>query len=562
MPLREHIVGDSRPALLVLVAGRGLRAADRLRERRQPAAPARAAALGGDGDPARARRLAARAWSARCSPRASRTARRAARWASRSRSWRCAPSSRCGRHACPLMDDVTVDWRVLLFAVCVTLATAVVFGIAPALFASKTDLVRRAHERHAIGERRQARRGCCARRSWCSSWRSRSSCSSAPGCCGRSFERLMSVDAGFRPAGAGALRPAAAERAARRARPRRAPTRFRCARQFADAFVSELRAVPGTQAAAAGFGAPFTGAAENQTRVHIEGDPPDEAERPSLTLWKAVTPGYLETLGVPLVRGRLFTDRDRAGSPRVLVVNEAFVREFLRDADPDRQGGDGRRRNRRRGADAKNESLTEKPVPAHVPPVRPVAGGLSHLPRSVVGPLPASVIATARKRLAALDKSLPIIDAGTYDDVVRSTVSRCAVHAWELVAGVLGVRAVARGGGDLQRGGVRGARSGGGSSGFAWRSARSRRQVARLVLAAGGGAHRARRGDRARSWRSRRARRCAPCSTAWARRTSQRTRGVRRARGRDVRGVVAAGVERGARGSDGGDAGGVRGLRT
>jgi hypothetical protein len=85
-------------------------------------------------------------------------------------------------------------------------------------------------------------------------------------------------------------------------------------RAFLDELMMELRSAPGIQSAAAGFGAPFTGPAQNRTTVHIDGDAPDVVDRPSLSEWKCVTPGYIETLGIPILRGRSFTMIVRAAS--------------------------------------------------------------------------------------------------------------------------------------------------------------------------------------------------------------------------------------------------------
>ena len=49
---------------------------------------------------------------------------------------------------------------------------------------------------------------------------------------------------------------------------------------------------------------------------------------------RAVTPGYFETIGVPLKRGRTLTARDRDGSPNVAVINESMARQFFPEVDP------------------------------------------------------------------------------------------------------------------------------------------------------------------------------------------------------------------------------------
>jgi putative ABC transport system permease protein len=331
----------------------------------------------------------------------------------------------------PFVDTIAVDWRVLVFAIVVTLVTAVAFGIAPALFASKTDLL----SSLTSGTRSASagKRSTTLRHTFVVLELALALVLLVgAGLLGKSFARLMAVDTGFRPEGLvhfdmnppGDRVPPGAKTAADSTAPLRAAV---------DAYVKELRAVPGTKMVGAGFGAPFTGPAVNQRSVHIEGDAPDPVDRPSLASWKSVTPGYLETLGAKLVRGRFFTDQDRDGAPKVVIVNEAFVNAYLGGRDPIGRivanGGEivGMIGN------TKNQSLTEAPDPELYTPFDQLPiGYLTVLVRSSASP--ASVVATARKLLAKFDKDLPIFGEGTYDDLVRSTQSR-AEQSWELVAG-------------------------------------------------------------------------------------------------------------------------------
>jgi predicted permease len=339
----------------------------------------------------------------------------------------------------PFVDDIALDWRVLTFAIIVTLATSVIFGVAPALFAAKTDLV--AALTSGTRSTSAGKRSTTLRQMFVVLELALALVLLVgAGLLGRSFERLMSVDTGFRPAGllhfdmgppSYRMRPDAKTAADSSAGMRAA----------VDAYVAALRAEPGTKEVAAGFGAPFTGAAVNQTSVHIQGDAPDAPDRPSLVSWKSVTPGYFETLGVPLVRGRYFTAEDREGSARVVVVNEAFVNAYLGGRGPigriiaNDTSSVGSIGGRIIGVvgDTKNQSLTESPDPElYTPYDQNPVGYLTVLVRSSAPP--AIVFAAARKQLAAFDRNLPIFDAGSYDDRVRSTVSRSR-QAWTLIAG-------------------------------------------------------------------------------------------------------------------------------
>jgi predicted permease len=102
---------------------------------------------------------------------------------------------------------------------------------------------------------------------------------------------------------------------------------------FADA-VAGLRALPGVQAAAAANSLPMIGSLRGGSWFHRRGTPEVPApERPSAAV-RVVTPGYFRTLGIPVLRGREFTEADEASPIQGFVVNKAFADAFLADVDP------------------------------------------------------------------------------------------------------------------------------------------------------------------------------------------------------------------------------------
>jgi len=430
MPLREHVVGDARPALLVmvvavsfilLIACANVASLLLLRARQRSAEMGIRLALGAS--PRRVvREMLAESltYGAIGGALGIMLAEAAVRGIVALR-----PAY------IPFVDTIAVDWRVLAFAIVVTLITAVAFGIAPAIFASKTDLV--AALTSGTRSTSAGKRSTMLRQTFVVLELALALVLLVgAGLLGKSFARLMAVDTGFHPEGLvhfdmgppGDRTPPGAKTAADSSAPLRAAV---------NAYIQELRAVPATTMVGAGFGAPFTGPAVNQRSVHIEGDAPDPEDRPSLASWKSVTPGYLETLGAKLVRGRYFTDQDREGATKVVIVNEAFVNAYLGGRDAigrvvtnwgEIVGVIG---------DVKNQSLTEVPDPQLYSAFDQLpVGYLTVLVRSFASP--ASVVATARKRLATFDKNLPIFGEGTYDDLVRSAQSR-SEQSWELVFG-------------------------------------------------------------------------------------------------------------------------------
>jgi putative ABC transport system permease protein len=105
-----------------------------------------------------------------------------------------------------------------------------------------------------------------------------------------------------------------------------------------DAFYRQLldriRAVPGVRSASVSATLPMEGYGFSYSKFDVVGRPTSTgAERPAALL-NIASPGYLETFGIALMKGRGLSDRDRAGSARVALVNEAFVKRFLPNVEP------------------------------------------------------------------------------------------------------------------------------------------------------------------------------------------------------------------------------------
>jgi len=95
-----------------------------------------------------------------------------------------------------------------------------------------------------------------------------------------------------------------------------------------------LRSVPGVSSAAIVTGAPLRGTSDGMPFTLVGGpDYADPSQRPG-TGFQSVSPDYYKTFGIQVVRGRSFNDQDTASSPRVAMVNEEFVRRYLKGLDP------------------------------------------------------------------------------------------------------------------------------------------------------------------------------------------------------------------------------------
>jgi len=105
-------------------------------------------------------------------------------------------------------------------------------------------------------------------------------------------------------------------------------------RAFFEEMLRRVRALPGVEAAAVVTLRPLFGTVGMDWPFTVEGQSPKDAERNPLLNFETVSPSYFEAMGIPLVRGRDFTDSDDEGQPGVVIVSEALARRFWPDQDP------------------------------------------------------------------------------------------------------------------------------------------------------------------------------------------------------------------------------------
>ncbi len=261
----------------------------------------------------------------------------------------------------PRLDEVAVQGSALLLAGAIGAITALVFGLAPALLSQTGSLndQLRGGSRAAGGGRRTGRL-----------WGGLIAVEAAlalvlvvgAGLLINSFARMTRVEPGFELSDVYSVAvsiPDDGDAVSGHA--------------FVQEVVRTVRDIPGVTAASATNVLPLSGSASYQG-PHFDGIeyPRDEDGSDGYsTRYQRVTPGYFETLEIPVLRGRAFDDGDDANSPRVAVVNEALVRDVFGDLDPIGAtftlGPNGLAQGQFSivgvVADARSYSLTEAPVP-------------------------------------------------------------------------------------------------------------------------------------------------------------------------------------------------------
>lgn len=217
----------------------------------------------------------------------------------------------------PRLQDVSLNGQVFLFTAFISLLTGVLFGLAPALQASKLNLV------EALKNSLQTNSGGTRIRSQsvlvCMQVALVTVLLVGSVLMLKSFRRLLSVDPGFRPQGVATFQISLPW-----SRYSDAPQR----KVFFDETASRLRSLPGVYAAGAVSRLPLTGS-ESMGYLAIEGAQPVPRGQEPLAEDRKVTPGYFEAMGVSFVSGRDFDERDDHTRPRVAIVNETLVRKFF-----------------------------------------------------------------------------------------------------------------------------------------------------------------------------------------------------------------------------------------
>jgi putative ABC transport system permease protein len=223
----------------------------------------------------------------------------------------------------PRMDNVSLDGRALAFTAAITFLTGLIFGLVPALQASKPNLnetMKDAGRGSTEGGRRKLIRSTLVVLEVASAL----VLLVGAGLMIKSFWRLQEVDPGFNPDNA----ITASVSLPKQKYPEEAKQV-----SFFQQLIERVGALPGVQAAGASHVVPMTGE-DFVLAFEIDGRPPLQPGVTQSTNYYSVSADYFKAMGIPLRRGRLFTTRDTKDSPRVALINETMAQKIFPDEDP------------------------------------------------------------------------------------------------------------------------------------------------------------------------------------------------------------------------------------
>jgi len=219
--------------------------------------------------------------------------------------------------------DATLDTRVLLFAFAVSVLTGWLFGLAPALQLAKPELqsfLKEGARGSGEGSRwNRVRSGFVVVQVALSLILLVSA-----GLLIRSFDKLLRVDVGFKTE-----RLLTLEYRLPRNKYKEPAAQW----NFHHQVVESLQQVPGVQSASLVRGLPFSGNGGTTTITLPDREPPAKGMEPEV-MFNTAMPNYFETIGIPLLQGRVFGNQDQANTPPVLVINQTMARRYWPNQDP------------------------------------------------------------------------------------------------------------------------------------------------------------------------------------------------------------------------------------
>jgi putative ABC transport system permease protein len=318
----------------------------------------------------------------------------------------------------PRIEQVTLDATVVMFTLALSLITGLVFGIVPAVFATRTitDSLREGG-RHGSGPRARRALGTLVVAEIALSL----VLLAGAGLLIRSFMALQNVDPGMRTEGVMTARVTLS-----------GPSYDTPAKMsgFYTNVLSRIEAIPGVDSAGAVSFLPMTGLGIGTSFYRLDRPRPTEGQLPGTDV-RPVTPNFFKTMGIPQIAGRDFTAAETAESPQVAIVNQTMVRQHFANEDPigkhlqvsiGRPGGMDVEIVGVVG-DIKMTALDADINPAvYLPHTQLSIGLMTFVARTSVEPT--SITASLARAVRSEDPNLPLADVATMEQVVGNTLAR------------------------------------------------------------------------------------------------------------------------------------------
>jgi len=328
----------------------------------------------------------------------------------------------------PRANEIDIDLRTLGFTLSVSLLTGVVFSLAPAWQFSKLDLnesLKEGGRGTSVSFRRFSLRSLLLVSEVALSL----TLLIGAGLMINSFARLLRVDPGFDPRGVLTMQMAL---------PQSKYAEIQQRAFFFEQALDRIRRLPGVQSAGMTSALPLTG--NPDFGFTIEGRTPSAPGDVPQTGWRAISPDYLQTMGIPLRRGRYFSGQDHEKAAVVAIINETMARRFWSDEDPlgkrIKLGGPQRPYPWMEivgiVGDVKHDGLDtlvgpEMYMPYAQTPFSQMPAGLRFPAMSLAarsGSDHDSLAAAMRAEIKALDKDQPVTNIRTLDQLLADSISQ------------------------------------------------------------------------------------------------------------------------------------------
>ncbi len=340
-----------------------------------------------------------------------------------------------GKEDIPRAIHVGMDWRVLGFAIGLSLLTGLIFGLAPAFHSSKTELVESLKE-GARGTSAGTFANVVRKALVVIELGFAVLLLTGAALLIQSLWRLQRIDSGLHPENILTFNVTLPE------------VKYKSGdqSQFFINLKQRLESTPGVQSVSSILPLPLSGDRFGIS-FEIEGRPVAKKDHPSADFFAAGV-GYFKTMGIPVIKGRDFDDRDKHGSTPVIIITETFARQYFPNEDPigkrihpgistyDNEDSIMREIVGVVG-DVRNRNLSTESKPAYYVPQTQVPFSQMVAVVKTTGD-PHSLISAATKEVAAMDQDVPLYSVKSMEEYISTSVAapRFSTTLLSIFAGV------------------------------------------------------------------------------------------------------------------------------